>query len=70
LGVTSITGVSLDEAAFANYTLYSKADKLIALTSQAQDGEVHLALTAVAAATALAAVTALVHKGLVEKGLA
>lgn len=64
LGVTSITGVSLDKSAFANYTLYSKADYLVALTSRLGGDTVHLDLTRVAASTAHQGVTELVKKGL------
>lgn len=64
LGATSITGVSLEESTFASYTLYSQPDRLVALTSGAEGGTVQLTLAAVAAGTALAAVTALVEKGL------
>jgi hypothetical protein len=64
LGVTSITGVSLDESTFASYTLYSKPGGLVSLTSRTDGGAVNLDLTPVAATTALEAVAGLVEKGL------
>ncbi|WP_062008379.1 hypothetical protein [Arthrobacter alpinus] len=64
LGVTSITGVSLDEATFANYTLYSKPDHLVSLTSRVDGESVYVDLTCVAAATAHDAIAELVEKGL------
>lgn len=64
LGVTAVTGVSLEADTFANYTLYSTADKLISLTSTAQGESVELHLTPVAAATALGSIAELVEKGL------
>lgn len=64
LGVTSITGVSLEEETFANYTLYSTAEQLLSLTSRADGGDVQLELAPVAAATARQAVAELVEKGL------
>lgn len=67
LGVASMTGVSLDESTFANYTLYSLPDQLLALTSSAEGADVVLTLTPVAADSALAAVTELVEKGLASE---
>lgn len=64
LGVTSMTGISTEESAFANYTLYATADQLIALTSRKVGEAVFLDLTPVSAATALASVGELVRKGL------
>lgn len=64
LGVTSITGVSLLEETFANYTLYTTARQLLSLFSRLVDGAVKLDLAPVAAATARQAVAGLVEKGL------
>jgi hypothetical protein len=64
LGVTSITGVSLEETTFANYTLYAKAEQLMALTSRQDGGATYLDLTPVAASTALGMIGKLVEKGL------
>lgn len=64
LGVTSITGVSLEETTFASYTLYSTADQLLSLTSRTENGTVQLDLVPVAATSARQSIVTLVEKGL------